>query len=688
MALKGTKKGTVTQNSAYYEYWLSWSAVQNTEENYSDVTVTHYWKQIRAKTFNTVGSRDYGITIDDGTGSKDCTKSGSKVFNYHPWPTNAKISSYTKRVKHNDNGKKSITISTWANGHANSYGPSSTTSDSGDCKASVTVELDDIPREALFLSATNFNDEENPTITYKNAAGDAVETLQACISLDGSRDDIEYRDIPKNGTSYTFPLTEAERKLLRQNCTGPSRYVTFYLKTKINGVSYVSDLVRILTIVNANPTLAPVVYDTNELTTALTGNNQILIKYYSNAHYVVNASAKKEATISDSDIDVTHNGKTVHASYGTWQKVEDNTFIFNVTDSRGNSAIESGVILQMINYTKLTCNISNNKPSLNGTMKVECSGNYFNGGFGTTPNSLTVQYRYKVQNGSYSSWQNMTTSIDDQSYTASANITIANFNPASVYTFQTRAIDKINTSGVNSIEKNVKYVSVYDWGENDFNFSVPVTLNYKPLHTVGDTYVTESSTEDPSTLFGGTWERVRTFYGGELVGFASVVASGGTQITSGTATGFGADPVGTKTHTVVNYVDGVLMKGYGAVRVQTKGIVGMVEAVMTISGLGGAGLVGLWFRNNNNALPAGVTILPYDGVCGLMTGPQGANYGGATHSYIYYVTTDEDINFGVNPRFSPYQGAFTPSIADTKCSLLVKAYAKPKTSYMWRKISD
>ena len=49
MALSGTKKGTVTQNSGYYEYWLSWSAVQNTAGNYSDVTVKHYWKHVSGK---------------------------------------------------------------------------------------------------------------------------------------------------------------------------------------------------------------------------------------------------------------------------------------------------------------------------------------------------------------------------------------------------------------------------------------------------------------------------------------------------------------------------------------------------------------------------------------------------------------------------------------------------------------
>lgn len=482
MALSGTKKGTVTQNSGHYEYWLSWSAVQNIAGNYSDVTVTHYWKHVtgKVKTFNTVGSRDYGITIDDGTGSADRKKTGSKVFDYDPWPgDNVSISTFTKRVQHNDDGTKSITISTYANGHASSFGPSSSTADSADCKASVTVELDDIPRKATIVTAPNFNDEQNPTITYNNAAGNSAELLQACISLDGSRDDVVYRDIPKTGSSYTFNLTNAERDVLRSGTPKNSRDVVFYIKTRIGGETYNDSVTRTLSIINANPTLAPEVYDNNEVTKNLTGNNKILVKYYSNAHYVVNASSKKGATISS--VKVTHNGKTVGNTSGTWNSVENGTFIFNATDSRGNTAEPATIILQLVDYVKLTCDIGDDKPGLSGNMTVTCSGNYFNGGFGAKNNELTVQYRYKLQNGTYSEWTNMSTNISGQTYTASANVT--GLDNKATYVFQTRAIDLLNTSGVNSSEKSVSYTPVFDWGKNDFRVNVDLYVKDKLIDT-------------------------------------------------------------------------------------------------------------------------------------------------------------------------------------------------------------
>jgi hypothetical protein len=70
---------------------------------------------------------------------------------------------------------------------------------------------------ATITYAPNFNDESNPTIKYNNPAGKTVTSLQACISLDGSKADVSYRNIPKKGTSYTFDLTDEERNVLREN---------------------------------------------------------------------------------------------------------------------------------------------------------------------------------------------------------------------------------------------------------------------------------------------------------------------------------------------------------------------------------------------------------------------------------------------------------------------------------------
>ena len=93
-----------------------------------------------------------------------------------------------------------------------------------------SISLTRIPRQANLTSAPDFNDEANPTINYSNPAGNSVSSLDACISLTGSRDDVGYRAVSKTGTSYTFNLTEAERNVLRGACPNSnSLSVKFYL---------------------------------------------------------------------------------------------------------------------------------------------------------------------------------------------------------------------------------------------------------------------------------------------------------------------------------------------------------------------------------------------------------------------------------------------------------------------------
>lgn len=210
------------------------------------------------------------------------------------------------------------------------------------CSGSGTWELPTIPRQANIVSAPNFNDEENPTITYSNPAGNSLTTLQACISFDGSKDDIIYRDIPKTGTSYTFNLTNAEREVLRKGCTtAKSRNVIFYVTSLIGGTNFYSTLARTLTITNATPTVGTLTYkDTNDATKQITENDQRIIRGNSNLLFTIgSATAKKSASISKYEI--TFNGTTKSRTnagtldFGMINLSNNGTATLTVTDSRG-----------------------------------------------------------------------------------------------------------------------------------------------------------------------------------------------------------------------------------------------------------------------------------------------------------------------------------------------------------------
>ena len=155
-----------------------------------------------------------------------------------------------------------------------SYGPPA-------MSISGTWALTGIPRKAVLTSAPDFTDAKNPTITYSNAAGTAVDSLQACISLDGSTDNIAYRAVSATGSSYTFALTAAEKtSLYNAMPTVNSRNVIFRLKTVIGGVTYVDEIAdKVFTIVNANPVFSPTITDSNTKTAALTGNTGVFVQY-------------------------------------------------------------------------------------------------------------------------------------------------------------------------------------------------------------------------------------------------------------------------------------------------------------------------------------------------------------------------------------------------------------------------
>ena len=312
--------------------------------------------------------------------------------------TNSGIDLFAKTldISHGADGKKTLTCSAWI-----SHDAPLTSSEQ-----SYSQTLTDIPRQANITTAPDFTDEENPTITYSNPAGNTVTTLQACISFTGSKDDIVYRDIPKTGTSYTFNLTEEERKVLRSGTTGKSRDVIFFVRTEIGANTYYSTLTKKLSIVNANPTFtaSQITYaDTNTKVTAVTGNNQHIVQNQSNLKVTIgNATAKKEASISKYDITVNGVTKTVTASgtvdFGKINTSSNTEIIITVTDSRGNTTTAKKTVTVLawaLPIFTVSLERLNNYEDTTYLM-VDASVSSVN-----SKNTMAISYEYKESGGEY-----------------------------------------------------------------------------------------------------------------------------------------------------------------------------------------------------------------------------------------------------------------------------------------------
>ena len=392
-------------------------------------------------------------------------------------------------------------------------------------------ELDTIPKSATITSATDFNDEENPTITYSNPSGTLVDKLEACISVNGAKDDVPYREISKTGTSYTFELTEEERAELRRYIVdSTSITVRFYVKTTRSGYVTYSYITKTLTLINYEPTLAPRVVATDARTKELTGDSAggTLIKYISDVAFNTRAVGNKEAVITYQTIIC---GSTTLEDYtsntGTIMNVDSNTFYFSASDSRGYITRDALVFSEdegkFIPYFKLTNNIRQTTLTFNGDLTFIIGGKYFDGSFGAKNNTLEVEFMlqdadgYIITNTSGSGWQALgtVTPETDGEGNYTFEYTISGLDHEMQYTLTVNAIDELTP--VQSSTTVISVVPVFEWGKSDFRFNVPVYLkdSEEPL-TVAADFVVEQGTS--GTWYYRKWNSGRA----ELYGYQNV----------------------------------------------------------------------------------------------------------------------------------------------------------------------
>lgn len=344
-----------------------------------------------------------------------------------------------------------------------------------------TGKLNRIDRSAHITGATSFNDEENPTITYSNPSQLKTTSLQVGISFDGRTINVPYRDIGLLESSYTFNLTDNERRALRRGATSGSQTIRFYIKSIVEGITYIEYISSTFSVINYEPTLSPIVRDSNARTIALTGNNKKFIRYYSNAYFETGAQAYKEATITDQF--AASGGQTINERTGTFQAVNSDTVYFGVMDSRGFAQRET-VYLDIVPYIKLTSSLSLGLLTPNGTVDFTIGGKYFDGSFGAQENEMEVEYSVRDKDGNYvfnagdegSGWVPLgvvTPDVRDGSYTFTH--TIEGLDYKQQYTITVNVIDKLTP--VQTVSSVVAALPVFDWNGDDFHHHTDVALS-------------------------------------------------------------------------------------------------------------------------------------------------------------------------------------------------------------------
>lgn len=381
-------------------------------------------------------------------------------------------------IPHAADGTKTFNISSFTGWLYSSYNYSS---------SGGSYELPSIPRQATITGAPDFTDLQNPTITYSNPAGNAVTELKACISFTGAYADIDYRDISKTGSTYTFNLTAAERDVLRNNTPGPDRTVIFFVRSTIGNAVYHSTLMKTLYMEESAATKPTLSMTLSPVSTLSEPFKSLYIQGKSKVKASLQMSAKSGANIVASSINV--EGTDYGDPYESAVLSQPGTHVINaaVRDSRGfyGTCIQE---IPVISYSKPSveseyCYRSdgNGKKTNNSTslwIKAKRSYSPVEG-----KNTCALQWRWKKAAEAWNDklWSDL---LNRNTAGNEYNALIPGlvFDLKEAYTVQIRAIDEIGEYDIKTIDVPTEDVALH-LGKGGKNVSVGSYCDYSEEYT-------------------------------------------------------------------------------------------------------------------------------------------------------------------------------------------------------------
>lgn len=225
--------------------------------------------------------------------------------------------------------------------------------------------------------------------------------------------------------------------------------------------------------------------DTNAKTLAVTGSASTLVRYMSDVQVDIRAQANCGAAIADptGDISLWYNGDWHYGQSLQFSGAETDFFKLWARDSRGYEVYKNYHAPEFIQYVRLTNQTMPRRLTPTGSeVQLHIGGSCFAGHFGGTKqlaNTVRVWYRQaSTREGlGTATWREVVCTQTGNSYAAAVQLEVSY---DAVSWVETWVEDKLTY--VTQVVKIGRGEPVFDWGEEDFCFHVPVAV---PALTVG-----------------------------------------------------------------------------------------------------------------------------------------------------------------------------------------------------------
>lgn len=426
------------------------------ENNTSNV----YW-EINISGGGTQWYDSYCKAIVNGSVVFNETKSwGSGVFP----AKDGSVSGYIYNIPHDSEGRASVSF--YIEGYSEVYSTKS---------ASGSLPLTTIPRATPAPNITC--DVENttsftltPYASFSHSVSISFGTINKYLKTDGTLSDSEVKYDTSTRT-WSFNADKSYYSKFNKKSGQGSITVRTY-----SGSTLVGSKSGTLTIVAnqalCSPVITGTVVDINETTKALTGDENVIIKYKSTPRLTtqiqITSPNDNNSTLSYLQVAGNNISDLTQRVFDV-QNPTQNSFIVKAINSRDYSTetplSSTGTFIDYILPTITITSAKRTEPTT-GDATIEYKGDYYNGKFSeNVPNTLTLTWKYKEKGQTaYTTGGTLTPTIKDNTFTGTINVD-GLFNYLKQYDVVIVAKDKLTS--VDSAVVNIpRGFPIFWWSEN------------------------------------------------------------------------------------------------------------------------------------------------------------------------------------------------------------------------------